>query len=121
LEFVSYADILSVWRKSLRNGSFRRLPLIEKGIFRAALCYAKMKGRIINPRLVGMIKGVADRVCKGLRRRMFEHGLNRAWNMLSGKCCKFFPAVRKWMDDEGYILWLGTDILVRRSWVRVGV
>jgi len=41
--------------------------------------------------------------------------------MLSGKCCKLFPAVRKWMDDDGYILWLGTDILVRRSWVRVGV
>jgi len=117
LEVVSYTDILSLWKKSLRNGSFRRLPLIEKGIFRAALLYAKMKGKIINPRLVGMIKGVADRVCKTLRQRIFQHGLNRARLMLSGKCYRVFPVVRKWIDDDGYILWLGTDILVGGSWI----
>ena len=114
MEVISYTDILSMWRKGLRNGAFRRLPMIEKGVFRAALCYAKMKGRIINKRLVEMVKGVADRICKSLRQRIFEHGLERAWLMLSGKCYKIFPVVRKWIDDDAYILWLGTEILTNR-------
>jgi len=118
LEIISYAELLSLWRKGLRNGAFRRLPVIQRALVRAALCYSKIKGRIINPKLVGMIKGIADRIGKSLRQRIFEHGLERAFIMLSGKCYRIFPAIRKWINDDGYILWLGTEIFTNKSvWV----
>ncbi|MEM3479504.1 MAG: hypothetical protein QXV74_05630, partial [Candidatus Bathyarchaeia archaeon] len=57
------------------------------------------------------------RVSKSLRQRIFEHGIERAWVMLSGKCCKIFPIVRKWINDDAYIFWLGTEILINyRVW-----
>jgi len=117
LEVISYTDLLSIWKRGMRNGAFRRLPLLKRGLFRAALCYTRMIGRIINPRLVEMIKGVADRIGKGLGRRILERGMERALGFLKGRVCRIFPAVRRWIDDNGYILWLGTDILVRRSWI----
>ena len=117
METISYADMLSLWRRGLRNGAMRRLPSLKRGLFSAALCYARMTGRIINPRLVEMIKGVADRIGKGLGRRILERGMERALEFLKGRVCRIFPAVRRWIDDNGYILWLGTDILVRRSWI----
>ncbi|MEM4214677.1 MAG: hypothetical protein QXZ28_05780 [Candidatus Methanomethylicaceae archaeon] len=118
MKFLSYTDLLSVWRKGVRNGLVRRLSLIEKGLFRAALCYSKMKGKIVNSLLIKMLNGIAERVSKSLRQRIFEHGIERAWVMLSGKCCKIFPIVRKWINDDIYILWLGTEILTsKRSWL----
>jgi hypothetical protein len=118
LDFISYAEMLSLHKKGSRNGTIRRLPSLQKGLFCAALEYARTMGNIVNQRLIGMIRSVAEKFCVGLGRRIFNRGIERAKEMLLNTKMRVFFKLRKWIDCDSYIFWLGTDLLVRqRSWV----
>lgn len=119
MEVISYADMLSLWGRGLRNGAMRRLPSLKRGLFRAALCYARMTGRIINPRLVEMIEGVADQIRNSIGRKIFNRGLDRARGLASNaKVMRAFPVIRGWLHEGSYVFWLGTELLTnRRSWI----
>ncbi|MDW7971362.1 MAG: hypothetical protein RMI53_05840 [Nitrososphaerota archaeon] len=108
---ISHEDLLSIWKKGFRNGSIKKFSHIERAFFRAAIYYSKIKGKIINPTLISKIKELADRVLKTIGTKIFEHGLNRAQRMLLGKTYKIFPIIRKWINEDSYIMWLGTEIL----------
>ena len=119
LKTISHTEMLSLWRRGLRNGAIRRLHFLRRGLFSAALEYSKMAGRIVNPRLVGTIEGVADQIRNTIGRRIFRFGLNRA-SALEGntKAMGTFPSLRRWMDEDSYIFWLGTELFAeRRGWL----
>lgn len=109
MTFISHADISSLWRRSLRNGTIGRLNPLQRGLLRAALAYSKMKGQIMNQRLVGMIRAVADRIFPGSGQRIFDRGMKRAMMMLENPRMKAFSAVEKWIRCDSFIFWLGTD------------
>lgn len=86
-------------------------------MFSAALEYSRIKGSIVNQRLVGIVRGVAEKFYKSLSQRIFNRGMERAGVMLRNRRMAMFP-VRRWADCDSYIFWLGTDLPYRqRSWI----
>ena len=74
---ISYSELISVWKRGMRNGTIRRLPPIKRGLFSAAIDYSRLFGVIRNGDLIRMLKGVADRIGKSLGQKIWEAGLTR--------------------------------------------
>ncbi len=76
-------------------------------------------GEIVHPKLVGIISGMADLISNTIGRRIWRQGMKRAWAWLHNtKLMAFFPNVRKWLYEDAYIFWLGTELLAKqRAWV----
>jgi hypothetical protein len=118
LDLISYAEMLSLRKRGFRNGSIQRLPLLKRGLFNAALEYAKLNGKILNQKLVGMVRSIAEIFGKGLGQRISSHGMERAMAMFRNLKMMAFPHLRRWINCDSYLFWLGTDLLVRqRSWI----
>jgi hypothetical protein len=111
--------MLALWRKGQRNGVLARLGHIKRGLFSAALEYSRMTGKIINPKLLEIIEGVADRIRNSIGRKIFRRGLDRARDLLNNaKVMRAFSVIRRWVNEGSYIFWLGTELLTnRRSWL----
>lgn len=74
----------------------------------------------MNQRLVEMIGSVAERIGLTIGQKIFRRGMERALGMLRNATARVFPAVRKWINSDQYIFWLGTDMLSCMSrWVFV--
>jgi hypothetical protein len=114
MKVISHKDLLSIWNRCLRNGSLRKLSKIEKAFLRASIVYSKIKGKIINEKLIEKIESIINKIGKSLKEKIFERGLEKAWIMLKGKTYKIFPIVRKWINEDEYIIWLGTEIFVSK-------
>jgi len=56
-----YADLQAYWRKGLRNGNWRKLNPLKKGLYMAARWYVRAKGEILSGRLVAMLEGIMAR------------------------------------------------------------
>lgn len=119
LKTISHADLLQLWERARRNGALRKLGYVKRGLFSAALEYTRKVGEIVHPKLVGIIDGMADLIRNTIGRRIWRHGMNRARAWLNNaKVMAYFPHVRKWLCEDPYIFWLGTDLLAkRRAWV----
>lgn len=115
---VSYRQLHSIWRRASRTGALRRLPEIKRGLFSAALCYAKMTGAIFNRRLIEMIQSVADQVLT-IGQRILRRGSERARSLaMNMRVRRVFRQALQWLGDRAYVFWLGTDLLARRSrWI----
>jgi hypothetical protein len=121
LKTISYTEMLALWRKGQRNGVLARVGYIRRGLFSAALEYSRMTGKIINPRLVELVEGVADRIRNTIGRKIFNRGLDRAKYLVTNpKVMGAFPSIKGWINEGSYVFWLGTELLTnRRSWVFV--
>ena len=95
------------------------MPVLKRGLFSAALEYARMTGVIVNRRLIEMVKGIAERIGYGLGQRIFRHGLERATAFSRNlKMTRIFPTANEWANDGAYIFWLGTTLLEKqRKWI----
>lgn len=117
---IGYSELLSLWKKGVRNGAVHRLGSLKKGLFRCALEYCRRLGPISNPRLIGAIKEIADRIRDTVGRRIWNRGLDLAHQWLGGKVAAIFPAVKRWVCEDPFLFWLGTDVLVNhRLWIKV--
>ncbi len=119
LKPISHAEMLDLWNRARRNGALSRLGHIKRGLFCAALEYTRTVGEIVHPKLVGIISGMADLISNTIGRRIWRQGMKRAWAWLHNtKLMAFFPNVRKWLYEDEYIFWLGTELLAKqRAWV----
>jgi hypothetical protein len=122
LEVISYSELISIWKRGIRNGSVQRLPLLKKGVFSAALSYSRMIGRIVNPNLIRIVKSVADLIEKGLGQRIWSKGRGKILEMLRNKTLGLiFPSLKNWATDKGYLFWLGTEALFnsnKKTWLQ---
>jgi len=119
LETISHAEMLELWERARKNGALRKLGYIKRGLFCAALEYTRTVGEIVHPKLIGTIRGMADLIRNTIGRRIWRQGMNRARAWLhNARLIAFFPNVRKWLCEDSYIFWLGTELLAkRRAWV----
>jgi len=47
-----YSCLVSLRRRGFRNGNWRRLPFVDRALFRCALWVAKVRGRIVSLELL---------------------------------------------------------------------
>jgi hypothetical protein len=105
----SYADLQRHWRKSLRNGNWRKLNSRNRGLYMAAMWYARVKGEILSGRLVAMLGDIIEKLVETIKDRIFRRGLTKAADMERGyeKVFSWAPELREWLKDPDYIFWLG--------------
>lgn len=110
-ERLTHEYLLRVFRKGLRSGSWRRLDRLEKALYMASLWYARVRGAIVNIRVVSRLRALIDKLTETVRMKIFKRGFERAIEMLEKyeECGVFAwaPSVRGWLSDPDFIFWLG--------------
>ena len=115
----SYTDLQRHWRKGLRNGNWRKLNPLKKGLYMAARWYARGKGYILSGRLIAMLEDIIGKLVETVKVRIFQVGLAKAEDMEREyeKVFNWAPELREWLKDSDYIFWLGA-MNFRRTRVR---
>jgi hypothetical protein len=108
---LSHSYLAQFWKKGFRNGNWRKLTSVEKALYMASLSLAKMRGRIVNSRLIlqlGCIIGKL-RETRGdrLRRASYRRAVELYERFMIIGLFDWAPQVRLWFSDPGYILWVG--------------
>lgn len=106
----TYKELLTSFRKGLRNGNWRKLRRVEKALVSASLWYSKNQGTIINEVLVGKLSVLVDRLKSTVGVRILKRGFEKA-NVLLSKGESIFawaPSLRDWLKDPDYVFWIGT-------------
>lgn len=108
---LRYVDLYLVQRKGLRNGNWRRLKPLERSLYRAALALAKIRGKLVNLRLVRMMLDMAERLQATFRTTVLAAGLAKAREMEANLEARglfnSFQRLRGWLKEPSYIFWLG--------------
>ncbi|MEA2075241.1 MAG: hypothetical protein U9O85_05860 [Euryarchaeota archaeon] len=106
----TYKELLTSFRKGLRNGNWRKLRRLEKALVRASLWYTKGQGAILNETLVGKLSTLVDKLKATKGARILKRGYEKASALLSKGESVFAwaPSLRKWLKDPDYVFWLGT-------------
>lgn len=79
---MKYAELLSYFRKGLRNGNWHRLSQREKGLYRAVLFYTKAKGEIFNSKLAAMVLSIVEKLRENRGLRTLKAGQEEANRIL---------------------------------------
>ena len=113
---LSHEELLTNFKKGLRNRNWRKLNFLDKALYRASLWYAKHRGSIVNTALVEKLMALVKRLKKTEGMRIFRRGFKKAVEMLR-KCEEqgqeqgvftWAPQLKHWLKDPDYIFWLGT-------------
>jgi len=104
--------LVGFWRRSLRNGSWRRLNVAERGLFRCALWVAKARGKINNMKLMVQVLRIALKILESFQSRIAKAGRMRAMVMFEayakpGGVFSWAPRMREWLHDPRYVWYLG--------------
>jgi hypothetical protein len=105
----THKELLTSFRKGLRNGNWRKLDRLEKALFMASLWYSKVQGVIINEKLVRKLSVLVDKLKATSGARVFRRGFEKAVKLLNkGEgIFAWAPSLREWLKDPDYVFWLG--------------
>ncbi|MBO3804005.1 MAG: hypothetical protein JTT11_09095 [Candidatus Brockarchaeota archaeon] len=108
---LSYDFLSRVWRKGFRNGNLRKLSRIERALYMASLSLAKMRGRIVNSRLVLQLLGIVSKLRETVGGRLILGAYRRAMELYNRYASiglfDWAPQVKAWFQDPSYVLWVG--------------
>lgn len=108
---LDFTGLVAVQRRAFRNGNWRRLPLVDRGLYRCAMWVAKTRGRIESFKLLVRVLGIVLKLLDKPRVRIWRAGRARAEELMRGfedrGLFKWAPEVRGWLMDRSYIFCLG--------------
>ena len=108
---LSYHSLSSIWKKGFRNGNWKKLSKIEKALYIASLSLAKMRGKIVNSRLILELQEIIGKLRETAGGRLMASAYQRAMELyerfLTIGLFEWAPQVKSWFDDPSYVLWLG--------------
>jgi len=109
---ITYKELITGFKKGLRNGNWRKLRFLDKALYRAAMGYAKRGVSIVNEMLLEKLLELVARLKETKGMRIFKRGYEKAVVLLEkGEEKGVFvwaPSLRCWLKDPDYIFWLGT-------------
>ena len=107
---ITYEELLSSFKKGLRNGNWRKQNRLDKALFRASLWYAKHRGNIVNTALAEKLSALIEKLKETKGMRIFKRGLKKAVEMRDKgeEVFTWAPQLKHWLKDPDYIFWLGT-------------
>jgi len=105
----TYKELLTSFRKGLRNGNWRKLSRLEKALFMASLWYSRIQGTVINEMLVSKLSLLMEKLKATSGARVFKGGYEKAVELLNkGEgIFAWAPSLREWLNDADYVFWLG--------------
>jgi hypothetical protein len=108
---LSHHYLSCLLKKGFRNGNWRRLNYVEKALYSASLSLARMRGRIVNSRLILALQGIIGKLRETTGERLMMTAYQRAVGLYERFTIlglfEWAPQVRSWFNDPSYILWLG--------------
>ena len=104
-------NLLTSFRKGLRNGNWRRLSRLEKALYMALLWYLRVKGAIINEGMVKKLSVLMAKLKETSEAKVFRRGFKKAVELLNkgkdGGIFAWAPSLNEWLKGPDYIFWLG--------------
>ena len=109
MQMFTYKELLTSFRKGLRNGNWRKLRRLEKALYMASLWYSRVQGAIMNEMLVSKLSSLVDKLKATKGARIFKRGYEKAVELLSkgDGIFAWAPSLREWLKDPDYVFWLG--------------
>jgi len=109
---LKYSELISSFKKGLRNGNWRKLEGIERAFFRASLSVSRIKGKIVNPVLLEQLSRILQKLLETPGMIILRKGVERAMEMIERYeregVFRWAPELRKWLMEKSYIEWLGS-------------
>ena len=109
---ITYEELLTSFKKGVRNSNWRKLNFLDKALCRTAMWYLKRGGDIVNGKLVEKLLGLVEKLKETKGMRIFKRGFEKAVEMLErgeeNGVFAWAPSLRYWLKDPDYIFWLGT-------------
>ena len=100
-----------LWKKGFRNGNWRKLNHIERALYMASLSLARMRGRIVNSRLILELQNIIGKLRETAGDRLSRAASERAVKLYERFAAtglfEWAPRVRSWFNDPSYVFWLG--------------
>jgi len=105
----THEELLTSFRKGLRNGNWRELCRVEKALYMASMWYARVRGAILNEKLVSKLATLVDKLKTTSGARVFKRGYEKAVELLNKgeSIFAWAPSFREWLKDPDYVFWLG--------------
>jgi hypothetical protein len=109
MQMFTYKELLTSFRKGLRNGNWRKLRRLEKALFMASLWYSRVQGAIMNEMLVRKLSVLVEKLKETKGTRVFKRGYEKAVELLNKgeSIFSWAPSLREWLKDTDYVFWLG--------------
>jgi len=112
---LDYPGLVAVRRRGLRNGNWRRLSLIDRGLFRCALWVARVRGNIASLRLLVRVLGVVLKLLESRSMRIWIAGRARAEELRrrfeERGVFDWAAQAKSWLADRGFTFYLGVSEL----------
>jgi len=110
---LTFNNLVQVQKKGFRNGSWRKLSILDRSFFRASICYAKLKGMIVSRKLLAELGSIIRELTSTLGMSIFRSGLLTARSMLAifeeERVFNWASEVKDWLEDPNFIFWLGLN------------
>lgn len=110
--YAGYTRLRLLRQRAFRSGSWSRVSVLDRALFRCALWVARVRGRITHVKLIVQVGRIALKLLEGFRTKVLRAGRRRAMIMLEtysapGGAFSWAPQVRQWLSDPRYIWYLG--------------
>jgi len=114
---LSYETLKAYQLKGMRNGNWRLLDTVQRGFYRACIDYARLREAIVNPRLIGLLRELIEKLRSTNRIRCLKVGLKEVERVapiyFEVGVFKWAPQLYRWLREEPYLIWLGFTKLNR--------
>ena len=84
---------------------------MQRGFYRACMAYTRLRQTIVNPKLVGLLRELIEKLGSTVRTRALKAGMQEAQRAapiyFRAGVFEWAPRLKVWLDDEGYMFWLG--------------
>jgi hypothetical protein len=108
---LNFPNLLVVRRIGLRNGNWRRLSLVDRGLFKCALWVTKVQGSIASLKLLVKVLGIALMLLENSSMRIWMAGKARAEELKQRfndrGLFDWAPRVRVWLEERNFAFYLG--------------
>lgn len=108
---LGYNYLFRLWKKGFRNGNWNQLNRIEKALYIASLSLARMRGRIVNSKLILELLNIIHKIIETSGDKLMITAHHRAIKIfMKFQAIGLFewaPQVKSWFNDPSYIFWLG--------------
>ncbi len=108
---LSYETLRACQLKGMRNGNWRLLDRVQKGFYRACMAYARLREAIVNPKLVGHLRALIEKLKSTMRARALEVAIKEVERVApiysKAGIFRWAPCLYRWLHEEPYLVWLG--------------
>ena len=107
----TFCNLVQYQHKGFRNGNWRKLSFLERAFFKVSICYAKVRGKIVNSRIVANLRSIIEKLTLTFGKMAFTASLEKSrellFNFKERGVFSWAPKLRGWLKDPKYISWLG--------------